>query len=193
MSHELARHPHIQDTLYEEIMETEKLLIDNPLSYDALHGMKYLDMVVSETLRLWPSLASIDREVTRPYEYIDPNGKKIQLSPGDFILIPIYAFHMDPKYWLEPEQFDPERFSELNKDTFISNAYLPFGNGQRNCIASRFALMMVKTVFYYVLKDFRFEKCDKTTDPLRLQHQTLNMTSKDGFWFKITSRKGDKE
>lgn len=189
MSHELACNPDIQERLYNEIMETEKLLDGNQLNYEALHKMKYLDMVITESLRKWPSIATIDREVAHPYEYTDPKGNKIIFSAGDFIIIPIYAFHMDPKYWPEPERFDPERFSDENKANLNMNAYLPFGSGQRNCIASRFATMVAKTIFYYVLRDFRIEKCDKTPEPLLLRRQTLNMTSKDGFWVKLRSRK----
>lgn len=187
MSYELACNPDIQERLYNEIKETEKLN-GQSLNYETLHKMKYLHMVMSESLRKWPSIATIDREVAQSYEYIDAKGNKIQFSIGDFIVIPIYAFHMDPKYWPEPEKFDPERFSEENKENLNPNAYLPFGSGQRNCIASRFALMVAKTIFYHILRDFRFEKCDKTREPLILQSQTINMASKDGLWVKLKAR-----
>lgn len=189
MSHELACNPIIQERLYNEIMETESLLDGNQLNYEALHKMKYLDMAITESLRKWPPLATIDREVAKPYEYTTPNEDKIKFQSGDFIIVPVYAIHMDPKYWPEPECFNPERFSDENKQNININAYLPFGSGQRNCIASRFAIMVAKTIFYYLLKDFRIEKCDKTPEPLTLRRQTLNMTSENGFWVKFKSRR----
>lgn len=49
-------------------------------------------------------------------------------------MFPIYGLHHDPEYFPEPNKFDPERFSDENKNSFPSGAYMPFGMGPRNCI-----------------------------------------------------------
>ena len=61
-------------------------------------------------------------------------GSKLELPAGMRVIIPIYGFHHDPKYYPNPATFDPERFTEENKRTRHSYTYLPFGEGPRNCI-----------------------------------------------------------
>lgn len=56
------------------------------------------------------------------------------INEGDGIWVPIYGIHRDPKYYANPDKFDPERFSDANKDTIQPFSYLPFGSGPRNCI-----------------------------------------------------------
>lgn len=57
MAHELACNEDVQERLYEEIVATERELKGKPITYEAIQKFKYLDMVVSETLRLWPPVA----------------------------------------------------------------------------------------------------------------------------------------
>lgn len=51
-------------------------------------------------------------------------------------MIPIYGLHHDPQYFPEPEKFNPENFSDDSKARRPQNAYLPFGDGPRNCIGN---------------------------------------------------------
>lgn len=60
--------------------------------------------------------------------------RSIVLEKGSSITIPIVAIHYDPKYFPEPDKFDPDRFSEENKAAIVSGSYMPFGVGPRNCI-----------------------------------------------------------
>ena len=56
------------------------------------------------------------------------------IGKGINVIIPVYAIHHDPRYYPEPNRFDPERFSEENKKTRPEGTYLPFGDGPRICI-----------------------------------------------------------
>ncbi|KAJ4428808.1 hypothetical protein ANN_25801, partial [Periplaneta americana] len=130
-THQLAVHPDVQTRLQKEIDDTLKEC-DGKITYEALFGMKYLDMVVSETLRLYSPAAAVDRLCVRKYTLkTDP---PIELKPGDNLFIPIFGLHRDPKYYPDPERFDPERFSDENKHKINPMAYLPFGVGPRICI-----------------------------------------------------------
>ncbi|KAJ4428809.1 hypothetical protein ANN_25802 [Periplaneta americana] len=129
----LAIDEEIQTRLQNEIDETLREG-GGKFSYEALNGMKYLDMVVSETLRMYPP-AAVDRVCARKYTIkADP---PLDLMPEDSLIIPIFGLHRDPNYFPDPERFDPERFNDENKHKINPLAYLPFGIGPRICIAVR--------------------------------------------------------
>ena len=94
-----------------------------------MNDMKFMDMVLDETLRLYPQTLRIDRQVTSDYEY---NG--MILKKGSLLIIPVYALHHDPAIYPEPDTFNPYRFDEEAKKERDTCAYLPFGSGPRNCI-----------------------------------------------------------
>ncbi|XP_061390038.1 probable cytochrome P450 9f2 [Musca vetustissima] len=187
-SHELMENPDVQEKLYEEIQEVEQQLEGKQLSYEALMGMRYMDMVVQECLRKWPGAIAIDRICNKDITYDLDDGTKLELKKGDGIWIPVVGFHHDPKYFENPEKFDPERFSEENKDKIHPFAYLPFGVGPRNCIGSRFALLETKVLIYYLLSEFKFEPAKKSCIPMKLNPAGFQLAPKDGFWIKFISR-----
>ncbi|XP_055304941.1 probable cytochrome P450 9f2 [Sitodiplosis mosellana] len=191
MAHELACNPSIQQKLYDDIIAIEKQLGGQPVTYETMKDFKYMEMVVSETLRMWPPLSQFDRQVTKPYRLEGNDGTVVQLTTRDAVWIPVYGIHMDPKYWEDPTRFDPERFNDENRKNIRSGTYLPFGNGQRTCIASRFGMMVAKKFFFHLLRELRIEKCNKTPDPVILKPNSINMHPKDGFWVRFVPRNWD--
>jgi cytochrome P450 family 6 len=63
------------------------------------------------------------------------------VEKGTRIMIPVMALHHDPKHYPDPERFDPERFSEVEKKKRPHFSYLPFGEGPRNCIGESYFLI----------------------------------------------------
>lgn len=90
MAHELACNPDIQQKLYEEIVSVQ--LDGKPATYEMIKELKYMEMVVSETLRLWPPIFQTDRQVTKPY-HLQGNGNTVALTTNDSVWIPIYGIH----------------------------------------------------------------------------------------------------
>ncbi|KXJ69997.1 hypothetical protein RP20_CCG025203 [Aedes albopictus] len=164
-AYELAINPEVQQKLYEEIQATRSSLGGKPLTYDAMQKMKYMDMVISEALRMWPPAPSTDRVCVKDYVLDEGNGKRYTIEKGSTVWIPVQGLHHDPEYFPQPKKFDPDRFSDERKGSINTGAYLPFGIGPRNCIGSRFALAEVKTILYYMLGSFSFERCSKTEVP----------------------------
>ncbi|XP_010375973.2 cytochrome P450 3A43 isoform X1 [Rhinopithecus roxellana] len=161
--YELATHPDVQQKLQEEI---DAVLPNKaPVTYDALVQMEYLDIVVNETLRLFPVVSRVTRVCKKDIEI---NG--VFIPKGLAVMVPIYALHHDPKYWTEPEKFCPERFSKKNKDSIDPYRYIPFGAGPRNCIGMRFALTNIKLAIIKALQNFSFETCEETQIPLKLNN-----------------------
>lgn len=133
IAYELARQPVIQDNLYAEVAETKIQLNGATLSYDDIQKMKYMDQVITETLRFWPPTSVIDRICVEDYDY-DDGSLKFRIEKDTTILIPIFPIHHDPQYYPDPEKFDPERFSDKNKHNIRPCTFMPFGVGPRNCI-----------------------------------------------------------
>ncbi|XP_055589836.1 probable cytochrome P450 9f2 [Uranotaenia lowii] len=187
LAYELALNQDIQQKLYEEIKETDKELGGKPLTYDTLHKMKYLDMVISESLRMWPGPA-IDRLCVRDYTLDDGEGLRFTIEKGAVVWFPIFGIHRDPKYYPNPEKFDPERFNDVNRTTINTAAYLPFGIGPRNCIGSRLALMEIKAIMYALLLKFRFERNEQTQVPVQLLKGFVSLGVQDGMNLRLVRR-----
>lgn len=172
MAYELGLNPKVQEELYREILSVTE---NGPVTYDTLHGMKFLDMVLSETLRKHPPFIQMDRTCAKDYNLDLGNGKIILIKKGEVIAFPYYQLHHDAEYFPNPEKFDPYRFSDDNKDSIVSGTYLPFGMGPRTCIGSRFVLMEAKLLMFNLLLNFEIKKCAKTPPVLTYE---LNLSQR---------------
>ncbi|CAM5086756.1 unnamed protein product [Natator depressus] len=161
LSYNLATHPDMQQRLQEEI--DAALPNKAAPTYDAILQMEYLDMIVNETLRLFPVGGRIERVCKKTIEI---NG--VTIPKGTVTMIPAYVLHQDSEYWPEPEEFRPERFSKENRESMDPYIFLPFGAGPRNCIGMRFALLSLKVAMIVLLQRFSFRTCKDTPIPLVL-------------------------
>ncbi|CAD1475349.1 unnamed protein product [Heterotrigona itama] len=190
VAHLLAENADVQERVQQEIDET---LENNngELTYDAMHEMKYLDAVISETLRLYPIAPSIDRMCVKDFELppARPGDKPFTVKAGMNIWIPVSGIHQDPKYYENPLKFDPDRFYENNRTIANSGAYMPFGLGPRMCIGNRFALTEMKVLLCHVLTKCNIKLAPRTITPLQFEKGVINITGKNGFWLAIEPRK----
>ena len=82
-------------------------------------------------------LGIIDRVCTRDYKLPGPSGKgELILEAGTNVYIPLFGIHYNPEYYPDPDKFDPERFTEENKQKRNNYSYMPFGEGPRICIGT---------------------------------------------------------
>lgn len=135
-AYELAKNPDIQEKLFREMEEIRDNLKGEPVTYEIVNNeMKYADMVIMETMRLWPpSPHAGNRKCTKTYALTNTDGSTVKINPGDNIYYPVLALHYDEKYWPNPKKFDPYRFSEEKRHNIHPATYLPFGIGPRSCI-----------------------------------------------------------
>ncbi|GBM05294.1 Cytochrome P450 3A11 [Araneus ventricosus] len=161
-SYLLALHPEIQSKAYEEIHEVLQKY-KGELTYEALQEMKYLDNVISETIRIYPPVVRLERLATSDCKLGDTG---ITVPKGMIISIPSHALQNDPKYFPDPNEFDPARFTPEERGKRDPYVYLPFGSGPRNCVGMRFALMEVKVCLAYVIYNFKLRRCPETKVPL---------------------------
>ncbi|NXY33318.1 CP3AC protein, partial [Pomatorhinus ruficollis] len=161
IAYNLAIHADVQQRLQDEV---DAHLPNKAVpTYDAIAQMEYLDMVVNESIRLYPAGGRLERVCKKTVEL---NG--VTIPEGMVVVIPAFVLHRDPQYWPEPDEFRPERFSKENKENIDPYTFLPFGAGPRNCIGMRFALLVVKVAVVVLLQNFSFRPCKDTPIPLIL-------------------------
>ena len=152
----IGRHPDIQRRLHEEI---DAVLGDDKsrlLTMDDIKKLEYLERVIKESLRIFPSVPFISRVTSEDCEidgYIVPKDTAITVA--------IYFIHHNPEVWHDPETFDPDRFTTENSAGRHPFAYIPFSAGPRNCIGQRFAMLEEKVILSKLLQSFVITSHDK--------------------------------
>ncbi|VVC43860.1 Cytochrome P450, E-class, group I,Cytochrome P450,Cytochrome P450, conserved site [Cinara cedri] len=161
--YELALKKDIQDKVRNEILEV-KAKYNGQMNSESINELHYMSMVIKETLRKYPPLVTLNRVVTKPYVIPETN---IKLKTGTKVVIPVHAIHYDSKYYSDPYDFNPERFSEENVHNLYPNTYMPFGDGPRFCIGKRFAEFEMKMALSEVLSNYEVAPCEKTQIPIK--------------------------
>ncbi|KAJ8728443.1 hypothetical protein PYW08_016828 [Mythimna loreyi] len=191
LMYELAVHPDIQERLAQEIRDNDAKH-GGKFDFNSIQNLTYLDMVISEVLRLWPPAPALDRLCTKDYNLGKANAeadKDYIIRKGEAAVIPMWAFHHNPEFFSDPYKFDPERFSEQNKHKIKPFTYFPFGLGPRNCIGSRFALCEIKVMVYQLFQQMEVSPCKKTKIPAVLRRDTFNLKIQGGEYVRFRVRK----
>ncbi|XP_050456470.1 cytochrome P450 4C1-like isoform X1 [Cataglyphis hispanica] len=149
-----------QEKLHEELEEVFKDS-KTPASVKELSQLKYLDRVIKETLRIFPSVPIITRKLAEDVKIDD-----YTLPKDTTVLLEIALTHKNPQVWTDPKKFDPDRFLPENSKHRNPYAYIPFSAGPRNCIGQRFALLEEKTILTAILRKWRV-KSVKTTETVQ--------------------------
>ncbi|CAG5928667.1 unnamed protein product, partial [Menidia menidia] len=156
--HLMGSHPEVQKKVHQELQEVFGES-DRPINTEDLKKLKYLECVIKEALRLFPSVPFFARSLCD-----DCHIKGFNIPKGTNVIIITYALHRDPRYFPEPEEFRPDRFLPENSAGRPPYAYVPFSAGLRNCIGQRFALMEEKVVLASILRNFSVEACQGRED-----------------------------
>jgi cytochrome P450 len=142
----LSRHPDVDRRVAEEA----RALGDRPITIEDLPRLTYTSWVVQEAMRLYPPVWVFERQAIADdvvAGYAIPKGTIVAVSP--------WALHRNPRYWENPEGFDPERFRPDEVEKRPRCAYLPFATGPRQCIGNAFALMEAQIVLATVARKWR--------------------------------------
>lgn len=157
----------------------DRVIGDREPTLDDIKEMKYVRLVVAETLRLYPEPPLLIRRCREQDELPKGGGREATVIRGMDMFIALYNIHRDEKFWPEPDKFDPMRFTRkyVNPDVpewegfdpekwegrlypnemSADFAYLPFGGGARKCIGDEFATLEATVTLAMVLRRFNFE------------------------------------
>lgn len=150
MLYNLAKYPEIQQKVFDEARHE---LGDDPektVTMQQLNNLSYLELVIKESLRLYPSVPIFGRKVNKNLTIGDvtiPEGTSVNISP--------FFNGRDPNIFPDPLKFDPSRFDvELNNEKNNPYAYVPFSAGPRNCIGQKFAMLEMKSAASKIIRNF---------------------------------------
>lgn len=170
-SYLLALNPDSQQRLIDEI--DDKCPKGTTVTTELISSLTYLDMIFNESLRIYPPAYIVNRIAKNDIVIGD-----IFIPKNVVVAIPIYGIHHNQDLWPEPEKFQPERFTPEAKAKRHPFAHIPFGNGPRNCIGMRLALMEAKMALVKVLQNVMFVPVEQTQIPLRVEPKlTLSATN----------------
>jgi cytochrome P450 len=148
----LAQHPGAEARLHAEIDAAVGRRL--PAAADVAR-LSYIEHVMNETLRLYPTAWAIGREAVRDTEI---GGQPV--ARGTTVLMSPWVIHRDPRFYDAPDEFRPERWSDGLATRLPRYAYVPFGAGQRVCIGSGFAQLEAMLLLTTVAQRFRLELAD---------------------------------
>jgi cytochrome P450 len=143
----LAGHPDAEARLAAEV---DEVLHGQPPTNADVPGLRYTEWVVKESMRLYPPVPSIGREALSDCEihgYHVPKGTQLALLQ--------WVVHRDPRWFADPEVFQPERWDNDLAKRLPRCAYFPFGDGPRICIGNHFAMMEAVLILATVIQRYR--------------------------------------
>ena len=145
----LGSHPDVARRVRDEV---DAVLGVQAPSLENVGGLVYLDQVLNETMRLYPPIHIGNRMAATDLWYGDH-----RIPARARVVYSIYLTHRDGRYWPNPSDFDPDRFSAEANKARRPYTFLPFGGGPRNCIGAAFAQVEAKVVLSRILQRFELE------------------------------------
>lgn len=192
---EITKNPDIKAKIVEEI---DRVVSDREPTYDDIKEMKYVRLVIAETLRMYPQPPLLIRRCRTEDNLPAGGGREATVIRGMDIFLPLYNIHRDERFWPNADTFDPERFTRPYKNPDIPDwagfdpdkwskllypneiasdfAFLPFGAGARKCVGDEFAVMEATVTLAMVLRrfDFDFDSSNFTNVDINEHPKDLN-------------------
>ncbi len=172
----LSQHPDVEAKLLEEL---RSVLGDSAPSFDRLPRLTYTEMVFAEALRLYPPAWILQPRVAREGETL-PSGTTI--CAGDVLVLIPYITHRNPKFFPDPERFDPGRFTPEACAGRPEYAYFPFSGGSRSCIGERFAKMEGVLLLAMIARQFKMTLSQNQTV---VPNPLFTLCPKNGVWMRM--------
>src|SRR5215469_8744589 len=145
----LSTHPDCLDRVRQEFYS---VLGEAPLSYADVLKFEFTTQVIYEGLRLYPPFWMIDRMAVA-----DDRVGDVVILRGSMIIVYVYGAHHAPRYWQNPENFDPGRFTKEEMKLRTPFTFLPFGGGPRVCIGQHYAMLQILMILSNLIRRYDFE------------------------------------
>jgi cytochrome P450 len=143
----LAQHPDIERRVHDEI---DDVLGDEPPTASDVRDLDLTERVIQEAMRLYPPVYTIFRE---PSEDVRLGGYEV--PEGSLVMLPQWGVHRDPRWYDDPETFDPDRWTNDRVSDRPNYAYFPFGGGPRHCIGKHLSMLEAQMILATVARSYR--------------------------------------
>jgi len=144
----LSTRPDCVDRIRDEF---DSVLGEKSLGFSDVPKFEFTTQVINEALRLYPPFWMVDRMALA-----DDHAGDLDIPAGSTVVVFIYGTHHSPRYWENPEKFDPERFTKANEKLHTPFAHLPFGAGPRGCIGGNYAMLQMLMILSVLLRKYDF-------------------------------------
>lgn len=150
----LTEFPHIQEKLHEELDSFFGKQLSE-FTIEDIKKLQYLECFLKESLRSAPPIPSVGRKLAADTKF----GKYLVPANTD-VVVDTMAIQMDPRYYKNPENFDPERWMdpETSRDRYH---FIPFAAGPRKCIGDKFAWYELKVTMAILMHRYRVTAISK--------------------------------
>ncbi|WP_336362457.1 cytochrome P450 [Halalkalicoccus salilacus] len=173
----LSENPDAERRFHEEL---DAVLGDGPPTVADARTLEYTGRVLTEAMRLYPPVYTLFRESVDPVELAG-----YELPAGSLFMLPQWGVHRDPRWYDEPERFDPDRWLPERAAERPRFAYFPFGGGSRSCIGRQFSLLEATLILGTIGRNYRLERVDE--GPLDLR-ASLTMHPANGMEMRVRER-----
>jgi cytochrome P450 len=171
----LAEHPEVEARFHAEL---DEVLDGETPTAAAVEDLEYTERVIQETMRLYPPVYAIFRE-----PQVDVRLGDYRIPAGSAVLLPQWVVHRSPRFWDDPETFDPDRWAETSERERFS--YFPFGGGPRHCIGKSLSLLEATLILGTVGQRYSLERVGE--GPLDLR-PSLTMHPENGMEMRLHRR-----
>jgi len=175
----LSQHPAVEAKLHAEL---DSVLAGRAPTMEDIPRLRYTENVFTEVMRLYPPAWITSRTLVQDYkmgEYVLPAKTDVILSP--------YVMHRDPRYFPNPERFEPERWTPEFKAQLPKMAYFPFGGGPHLCIGEPFAWMEGVLVLATIAQHWQMRH---VSDHVVRPEPLITLRSKNGMPMILQRREG---
>jgi cytochrome P450 len=147
----IAQNPHVEAALAEELQEVLSGRVPTP---EDLPRLRYTEMVLKESMRLYPAVWGIGRKALADCEL---GGYRVPAGSNIFILQ--WRTQRDARFFPDPERFEPDRWRDdpVRSGKIPRFAYFPFGGGPRVCVGASFAMMEASLLLAMIQQRFHLE------------------------------------
>lgn len=177
----LCKYPDIQEKVFQDVRKHSSPDKKSDISIESIEKMSYFNAFMQEVLRFYPPAGIIFR-----FNVKEETFKGVTIPAETRLAIPIHLLHRHPKYWKEPESFQPERWLGKEHPSSHKQAFMPFSNGPRNCIGYQFAETEVKLLMAHLIRHFLFRLAPSQRDTDFIF--TLSITMKTNPKLKIITQ-----
>lgn len=224
---ELSQRPELLERLRDEVKQVCGPGNKAPCTMEQVQELEFTRLCVAESLRMYPQpplliRRALDEDSLPPVSAASPSsddGEEKDSSPFSTrlpraadIFLAVYSMHRSPRYWDQPDTFDPDRFlkpfsnpnepnwagfdpskwrgSSLYPNEVASDfAFLPFGGGIRKCVGDQFAMLEATVALAAICSNFDFEFAGRTPTPDSVGTKTgATIHTRDGLWMSVKPR-----